>query len=95
MQKYPFLRYAIIVLRIVGWIVLIVGAIASIVYGIRMGGMTGAFMAVAGVIFSFLSWLFLLATRELIYILIHVEENTRITAENTGITAENITKKSR
>jgi len=95
MQKYPFLRYTIIVLRIVGWIVLIVGAIASIVYGIRTGGMTGAFMAVAGVIFSFLAWLFLLATRELIYILIHVEENTRITAENTEITAESITKKSR
>jgi hypothetical protein len=95
MQKYPFLRYAIIVLRIVAWIVLIVGAIASIIYGVRLGGITGAFIAVAGVIFSFLSWIFLLASREIIYILIHVEENTGITAENTGITAENITKKSR
>ena len=39
------------------------------------------FIAVGGVIFSFLAWLFLLATRELIYILIHIEENTRNTAE--------------
>jgi hypothetical protein len=81
MQKYPFLRYAITVLRVLGWIVLVVGVIASIVFGIRTGGVTGAFYAVGGVIFSFLAWLFLLATRELIYILIHVEENTRNTAE--------------
>jgi hypothetical protein len=81
MQKYPFLRYAITVLRVLGWIVLVVGVIASIVFGIMTGGVTGAFYAVGGVIFSFLAWLFLLATRELIYILIHVEENTRNTAE--------------
>ncbi len=81
MEKYPFLRYATLVLRIVGWIVLVVGVIASIVFGVRTGGITGAFYAIGGIIFSFLSWLFLLATRELIYILIHIEENTRNTAE--------------
>ena len=89
MQKYPFLRYATTVLRVLGWIVLVVGVIGSIVFGIMMGGVTGAFYAVGGVIFSFLAWLFLLATRELIYILIHVEENTRNTAESIT------TKKSR
>jgi membrane associated rhomboid family serine protease len=95
MQKYPFLRYATLVLRVLGWIVLVVGVIASIVFGIMTGGVTGAFYAVGGVIVSFLAWLFLLATRELIYLLTNVEENTRITAENTGIAAESITKKSR
>lgn len=89
MQKYPFLRYATTVLRVLGWIVLVVGVIGSIVFGIMMGEVTGAFYAVGGVIFSFLAWLFLLATRELIYILIHVEENTRNTAESIT------TKKSR
>jgi hypothetical protein len=87
MQKYPFLRYATLVLRVLGWIVLVVGVIASIVYGVMTAGVTGVFYAVGGVIFSFLAWLFLLATRELIYILIHIEENTRNTAES-------ITKKS-
>ena len=89
MEKYPFLRYATTVLRILGWIVLVVGVIGSIVFGILTGGVTGAFYAIGGVILSFLAWLFLLASRELIYILIHVEENTRNTAESIT------TKKSR
>jgi hypothetical protein len=105
MQKYPFLRFATIVLRILGWIVLVVGVIAAIVFGItggggvagveEMGAAQRVLVAIGGVIFSFLTWLFLLAAREIIYILVNVEENTRITAENTGITAESITKKSR
>jgi len=94
MEKYPFLRFATIVLRVLGWIVLVVGVIGSIVFGIQTGGLMGVIYAVGGVIFSFLTWVFLLATREIFYLLIHVEENTRITAENTGITAESITKKS-
>jgi hypothetical protein len=81
MQRYPFLRYATLVLRVLGWVVLVLGVIVAIYYGVTTGGAKGAFYAVAGVIFSFLAWLFLLATRELIYILIHIEENTRNTAE--------------
>jgi membrane associated rhomboid family serine protease len=86
MQRYPFLRFATTVLRVVGWIVLIVGVIGSIAFGIVTGGVTGAFMAVGGIIGSFLSWLFLLATRELFYLLIQVEENTRNTADRITIT---------
>ena len=86
MEKYPFLRFATAVLRVVGWIVLIAGVIGSIVLGITMGGITGAFYAVGGVIASFLIWLFLLATREIFYLLIQVEENTRNTAERITIT---------
>jgi hypothetical protein len=86
MEKYPFLRYATIVLRILGWIVLVVGVIGSIVFGVMTGGIIGAFYAIGGVIFSFLTWLFLLATREIFYLLIQVEENTRNTAERITIT---------
>jgi hypothetical protein len=86
MEKYPFLRYATIVLRVLGWIVLVVGVIGSIVFGVMTGGIIGAFYAVGGVIFSFLTWLFLLATREIFYLLIQVEENTRNTAERITIT---------
>lgn len=85
MQRYPFLRFATTVLRVVGWIVLIVGVIGSIAMGIVYGGITGAFIAVVGIIGSFLGWLFLLATRELFYLLIQVEENTRNTAERITI----------
>ncbi len=86
MEKYPFLRFATTVLRVVGWIVLVAGVIGSIVLGVMMGDITGAFYAVGGVIVSFLTWLFLLATREIFYLLIQVEENTRNTAERITIT---------
>ena len=98
MERYPFLRFATTVLRVVGWIVLVGGVIGSIVFGIMTGSaengavggasgtIVGFFIAVAGVILSFLAWLFLLATRELFYLLIQVEENTRNTAERITIT---------
>lgn len=86
MQRYPFLRFATAVLRILGWIVLVVGVIGSILFGIMTGGVTGVFYAVGGAIFSFLTWLFFLATRELLHLLIQVEENTRNTAERISIT---------
>jgi hypothetical protein len=88
MQRYPFLRFATAVLRILGWIILVIGVIGSIAFGIRTGGLMGVFYAVGGSIFSFLTWLFLLATRELLYLLIQVEENTRNTAERISITDE-------
>ena len=81
MQRYPFLRFTTAVLRILGWIILVVGVIGSIGFGIITGGIMGVFYAVGGVIFSFLTWLFFLATRELLQLLIQVEENTRNTAE--------------
>ena len=99
MQRYPFLRFATSVLRVLGWIVLVAGVIGSIVLGIMMGSpsapgavggaegtVLGVFIAIAGIIGSFLAWLFLLATRELFYLLIQVEENTRNTAERIAIT---------
>jgi len=92
-KKYSFLPFAAKVLRVVAWIVLVVGVIASIILGILMGsatnggigglagGLLGFFIAVVGVIFSFLGWVFLLTTRELLYLFMDVEENTRNTAE--------------
>jgi len=91
MQKYRFLPFAARVLRILAWIILIVGVIGSIFYGITTGRAEdgtlaiGILMAVAGAIISFLAWVFLLTTRELLYLLMDVEENTRNTAENITI----------
>ena len=93
-KKYSFLPFAAKVLRVVAWIILVVGVIASIVIGIFMGsatnggigglagGLTGFFIAVAGVIVSFLTWVFLLSAREIFYLFMDVEENTRNTAES-------------
>jgi len=92
--EYHFLPYATSVLRVLGWAVLVVGVIGSIVLGLEIenGGLMvgkieliGVGPAVAvivlGIIGSFLAWLFLLVNRELIYLFIHVKENTRNTAE--------------
>lgn len=94
MLKYPFLRFAAGVLRVVGWIALILGIIGSIgsgiVAGMTVGGqleipfisvVAGAMVIIMGIIASFLVWLFLLAARETIYLLIDVEQNTRNAAE--------------
>jgi uncharacterized membrane protein len=93
-NKYGFLSFAAKVLRIVAWVFLIFGVIVSIYLGISTGsaangavgglagGIAGFFMAVMGIIISFLAWVFLLTARELLYLLMDVEENTRNTAEN-------------
>jgi len=88
MQRYPFVRFAASVLRVLGWVALVLGVLGSIgfvLYGVVLEGVDDVLVviagAVVGIICSFLAWLFLLATREIFYLLIHVEENSRITAE--------------
>jgi hypothetical protein len=96
---YHFLPYMTSVLRVLGWAVLVIGVTVAIVLGLRVlkGGLTfggvqftgigpGIAVIVLGIAGSFLAWLFLLVIRELIYLFIHVKENTRNTAE--GITSE-------
>ena len=88
LQEYYYLKYAISVLRVIAWIVLTIGFIGSLFWGITTGGFEGGLRIVLGIIGSFLAWLLLLATRELIYLFIHVKENT-------GSTTESIIEKSR
>jgi membrane-associated phospholipid phosphatase len=90
MQRFPFMRFAAGVLRVLGWVVLVLGVLGSIgfvLYGAVLGGVGNILVviggAVVGIICSFLAWVFLLATREIFHLLIHVEENTRTTAERT------------
>ena len=91
--QYRFLPYVTSVLRVLGWAVLIVGVLASIVLGweIINDGLTvweievrgvgiGVSAIVLGVIGSFLAWLFLLVARELVCLFIQVKDNTRNTA---------------
>ena len=93
--QYHFLPYVTSVLRVLGWIVLVIGVLASIVLGLEImnGGLMvwetelrgvgmGVSAIVLGIVASFLAWLFLLVSRELVYLFIHVKENTRNTAES-------------
>jgi hypothetical protein len=81
LQEYYYIKYAISVLRVIAWIVLTIGFIGSIFWGITTGGVGGGLRIVLGIIGSFLAWLLLLAARELIYLCIHLEEDTRSTTE--------------
>jgi hypothetical protein len=93
--EYRFLPYATSVLRVLGWVVLVIGVLASILLGLEImnGGLMvwntelrgvgmGVSAIILGIIGSFLAWLFLLVNRELVYLFIHVKENTRNTAES-------------
>jgi uncharacterized Tic20 family protein len=80
-QEYYYIKYTISVLRVVAWIVLVLGFIGSLVWGIPMGGIKGGFLIIIGMIGSFLAWLLLLAARELLKLFTDVKENTINTAE--------------
>ena len=81
LQEYYYLKYAISVLRIIAWVVLTIGLIGSFFWGITTGGWGGGLRIVLGIIGSFLAWIVLLAARELIYLCVHLEEDTRSTTE--------------
>jgi len=87
-QEYYYIKYATSALRVVAWIILVLGFIGSLVWGITTGGIEGGFRIVIGMIGSFLAWLLLLMARELFKLFIDVKENTINTAES-------IAKKSR
>src|SRR5512136_2148658 len=76
--EYRFLPYVTSVLRVLGWAVLVIGVIASVLLGLQimngglmigttelMGIRIGVAAILLGIIGSFLAWLFLLANREL------------------------------
>ena len=81
MQKYFYIKYTTSALRVVGWIILVVGVIGSLGWGITTGGIESGFWIVIGIVSSFLAWLLLLVARELLKLFMDVKENTRNTAE--------------
>jgi TRAP-type mannitol/chloroaromatic compound transport system permease large subunit len=83
--EYYYIRYATSALRVIAWIILIVGVIGSIIWGITTGEIEGGLLTVLGIIGSFLAWLLLLAARELLKLFMDVKENTGNTAERATI----------
>jgi hypothetical protein len=82
--EYYYIKYALIVVRVIAWIILVLGFIASLVWGITTGGIQGGLRIVIGMVASFMAWLLLLMSRELLKLLVDVKENTINTAE--GVT---------
>ena len=86
--KYGFLRIAAPIFRVIGWIVLVLGIIVSIVLSFFLGTELPAFgviYAILGIVFSVLVWASLLAFTEILYLLIDLEQNTRETADRLRI----------
>jgi TM2 domain-containing membrane protein YozV len=79
--KYYYIQYTASALRVIAWVILILGLIGSLVWGIVTGGTGGGVWIVIGMIISFLAWLLLLAARELLKLFMDVKGNTRNTAE--------------
>ena len=84
--EYYYIKYTLSALRVIAWAVLIIGVIASIVWGITTGEIEGGLWTVLGIIGSFLAWLALLAARELLKLFMDVKANTRNTAEGATTT---------
>jgi len=87
-QEYYYIKYTTSALRVIAWIILVLGFIGSLVWGINTGGIGGGFRIVLGIVGSFLAWLLVLAVRELFKLFMDVKENTINTAES-------VTRKSR
>jgi hypothetical protein len=87
-QEYYYIKYTTSALRVIAWVILVLGFIGSLVWGINTGGIEGGFRIVIGIVGSFLAWLLVLAARELFKLFMDVKENTVNTAEN-------VTRKSR
>ncbi len=80
-REYYYIKYTTSALRVIAWIVLVLGCIGSLVWGIITGGIEGGFRIVIGIIGSFLAWLLLIVARELFKLFLDVKANTRSTAD--------------
>ena len=83
-EEYYYIKYTLSVVTVIAWIILVLGFIGSLVWGISTGGIQGGLRIVIGMIASFLAWLLLLMSRELLKLFVDVKENTINTSE--GVT---------
>ncbi len=80
-QKYYYIKYTTSALRVIAWVILVLGCIGSLVWGITTGEIEGGLRTVLGIIGSFLVWLALLAARELLKLFMDIKANTRSTGD--------------
>jgi len=83
-EESYYIKYALSVVTVIAWIILVLGFIASLVWGITTGGIQGGLRIVIGMIASFLAWLLLLMSREFLKLLVDLKENTINTSK--GVT---------
>jgi hypothetical protein len=79
--EYYYINYTTSALRVIAWMLLGLGFVGSLFWGITRGGSEGGLWIILGIIGSFLAWLVLITTRELLKLFMDVKENTKSTAE--------------
>lgn len=78
-MKYRNFRTIARVFVILAWLVGIIAFVMGLVTGIIGGGVTVVFGIIFGVVGGFLSFVYLYAFAQFIYIIIDIERNTRAT----------------
>ena len=76
-KKYRMMRIAASIFRVLGWVVLVVGIIGSIILGADTGGGAGAMIAILGIIYSIIAGIVIIAAADFYYCVMDIEENTR------------------
>jgi len=76
-KKYRMMRIAAGIDKVLGWVVLVVGSIGSIIGGVVTGGGEGAIIVIGGLIGSILIGIAIVAVADFYYCFMDIEENTR------------------
>jgi hypothetical protein len=76
-RKYRMMHIAASIFRVLGWVVLVVGIIGSIIVGTVTGGGEGAMIAILGIIYSIIGGIFTIAMADFFHCVMDIEENTR------------------
>ncbi len=76
-KKYHMMRIAASIFRVLGWVILVVGIIGSIIAGAATGGGQGAMIAILGIIYSIVAGVFTLASADFFYCVMDIEQNTQ------------------
>ena len=73
------MRIAASIFRVLGWVILVMGIIGSIIAGTDIGGGVGALIAIVGIIYSIVAGIFIIASGDFFYCVMDIEDNTRRT----------------
>ena len=76
-KKYHMMWIAASIFRVLGWIILVVGIIGSIIAGAETGGGQGAIIVIFGIFYSIVVGIFIIAAADFYYCIMDIEENTR------------------
>ena len=77
-NKYPAMRTAVSLLKVVGWVVMALGVIAALSFAVMSsGGGRGFVMGLMGIVYSVVAGILLLALGDFFRCIMDIEANAR------------------